>query len=116
MQELQKHAKPELHQFGRSSFYAKESACSQPEDSHLTSYDFPKYTSLRTSAFEPATYSATTEFETEKHPVMSAVRQSSDNSVIQEEVVIKITDKEFVAGPSYIVPVQQYDDDDDGDD
>lgn len=115
MQELQNHTKPESNMFGRSTFYTKESSSSQFEDFDPTKYDFPKYTSHGTSAFEHATYSPTTEFETEKHPVVSSESQSIDKSVIQEEPVIKIWEKEIVAGPSYTVPVQQYDDDDDDD-
>lgn len=113
MQELQKRTKPESDMFGRSTFLTKESTSSHPEDLDPNSYDFPKYTSHRTSAFESASYTPRAEYETEKHPIMGSESQSVDKSVIQEEPVTKICDKEIVAGPSYKASVQQYDDDDD---
>ncbi|KAF5955490.1 hypothetical protein HYC85_008346 [Camellia sinensis] len=118
MKELQKRTKAETDWFGRGTSYVRESANTWQEPfDHVPSDDAPGNMSPRTLAFEPATaYSVTTEFETVKHPVVSTDMQIVDKSVIEEEPVMKTKDKDFVAGPSFKVPVQNYDEDDDDDD
>lgn len=47
---------------------------------------------------------------------MSSKTQSIDKSIIQEEPVTEIWDKEIVAGPSYKASVQKYVNEEDDDD
>ncbi|XP_059631161.1 uncharacterized protein LOC132274032 [Cornus florida] len=113
MQELQKRKKVESDWFGRSTSYSKESPQSWQDDfGPPSSDDTPRNMSHGAFTFEPSTYSATTEFETDKHPVVTSEIQIIDKSVIEEEPVIKTRVKDFVAGPS-LVPAQKYDEDDD---
>ncbi|KAA8537869.1 hypothetical protein F0562_027551 [Nyssa sinensis] len=114
MQELQKRTKPEADWFGRSTSYLKESDNSLQDDYGADSFDYTPSGNMSSRAFpfEHENYPVTTEFETEKHPVVSTEIQVIDKSVIEEEPVKK-TEEDFVAGPSYNVPVQNYEDDED---
>ncbi|XP_058218764.1 uncharacterized protein LOC131329575 [Rhododendron vialii] len=117
MQELQKRTKTET---GGTSC-AKESA-NRWNNRWEEPFDDPPFDdtsgnmSVRTFAFEPATYSVTTEFETEKNPAASTEIRIVDKSFIEEEPVIKTRDVDLVAGPSFKVPIQNYDDEDEDDD
>ncbi|KAI8550105.1 hypothetical protein RHMOL_Rhmol06G0078500 [Rhododendron molle] len=121
MQELQKRTKTETGSFGRGTSCAKESA-NRWNNRWEEPFDDPPFDdtsgnmSVRTCAFEPATYSVTTEFETEKHPVASTEIGIVDKSVIEEEPMIKTRDVDLVAGPSFKAPIQNYDDEDEDDD
>lgn len=121
MQELQKRTKTETGSFGRGTSCAKESA-NRWNNRWEEPFDDPPFDdtsgnmSVRTFAFEPSTYSVTTEFETEKHPVASTEIGIVDKSVIEEEPVIKTRDVDLVAGPSFKAPIQNYDDEDEDDD
>lgn len=121
MQELQKQTKTETDSFGRGTSYANESAnrwnhrWEEPFDN--PSFDgTPRSMSVQTFAFEPTTYSVTTEFETEKHPVASTELGIVDKSVIEEEPVKNTREVDFVAGPSFKTPIQNYDEEDEDDD
>ncbi|KAL8096257.1 uncharacterized protein LOC141708434 [Apium graveolens] len=115
MQELQKRLKPESFQIRSSTLYAKESSCLHDVDFDPYSPRFRKFTDSLTSAFESPTCAAT-ESEVEKYPAVSSESPTVDKSVIREEPVTRTTEKEVVAGPSHKGSIQQYDDDEDGDD
>ncbi|KAK9270614.1 hypothetical protein L1049_026196 [Liquidambar formosana] len=102
MQELQKQTKQKQDWPGRSTFYSNESKNSQQEDLIPDSfcYAHTENTPHRTFAFDSASFSVTSDVETDKHPVESSDMKIIDKSVIEEKLVIKTEDK----------------DDDDGDD
>lgn len=116
MQQLQKRIKTEKGSFGRGSSYEKESA-NRWNNRWEEPFDDPPFDDTHGNiAFESATYSVTTEFETEKHPVASTEIEIVDKSVIEEEPVIKTRDLDLVAGPSFKAQMQNYDDNDEDDD
>lgn len=116
MQELQKRSKPESDWSPRSTSLTKERAYSVQENNNPTSSESPYGNrSLSSSAFEHTiTDCKITDSETQKHTVASCENEIVDKSVIQEEGVTMTTaDQSLSAGPSYKVPVQEYDDDGD---
>ncbi|EEF52253.1 conserved hypothetical protein [Ricinus communis] len=101
MKELHKQIKPENDWYGRSNTYENDTG------NNLLHEDFGY---ARTYDFEPTT-SRATDYETEKHPVVSTDMQFIDKSVIEEKPVIKLENKDLLVGRSSKVPVPNYEDD-----
>lgn len=101
MQELHKQTKPENDWFGQGTYHANDGAVLHE-----------KFEYGRTFNFEPAT-SMATDYETQKHPVVSADMEFIDKSVIEEKPVTKIVNKDVLASQSSKVLVPNYEDDED---
>ncbi|XP_057974911.1 uncharacterized protein LOC131162446 [Malania oleifera] len=114
MQELQKRTKQEQgwsrggtpHSKDCSNLWKEDFVCSS--SCNACSENMP----FRTNAFESAA-SATTDIETEKHPVVSSEMQIIDKSVIEEKPMIWTKDKDVAPGSSSKVILQTYEDDGD---
>ncbi|KAF2309615.1 hypothetical protein GH714_004295 [Hevea brasiliensis] len=101
MQELHKQTKPENDWFGKGTCNANDNAVLHEE-----------FECVRTFDFEPATNMAT-DYETQKHPVVSSDMQFIDKSVIEEKPETKIVNKDVLASQSSKVLLPNYEDDED---
>lgn len=115
MQELQKQTKEDQHWLSTSILQAKRSAESSPRDNSVThsNEDSPHFRSMSNviSPFESTVQHMPVRYETVKH---SFDIEFVDKSVIKEDPVPKLEEKQIVVGTSTLR--HDYDDGDDSDD
>ncbi|XP_051124566.1 uncharacterized protein LOC127246941 [Andrographis paniculata] len=111
MQELHKQTKGESYWSGTTSFNCKENAYSPLDKFMMFSDQNEQNVSDQVCATESSSNQTTTEDEIEK-PVVNEI-EFIDKSVISEDPSPKLQDKEMVASSSFVIPVQD-DNDDDG--
>ncbi|KAK6160590.1 hypothetical protein DH2020_003971 [Rehmannia glutinosa] len=110
MQELQKRTKEESYWLGLSTYHSKETTDS-PRQNFTTHFDEDGRFGNVSEPISPAESSM---HEIDKHPVNEI--EFVDKSVIKEDPMPKLQEKEMILGSSVEKPVQDYDNDDDDDD
>ncbi|XP_077233874.1 uncharacterized protein LOC143876115 [Tasmannia lanceolata] len=80
LQELQNRTKQNPDKSGRSTSFTREA----PQEQLITPYVSPETGPSRTFTFEPTTTVSTSDFETEKHPIVTTEMKIIDKSAIEE--------------------------------
>lgn len=114
VQELQKQTKEDNDWLGLDNFHPKEKFYFPQADTDSTSCEgtTPRYVSHVAYSLEPLTTQMRSDCEIEKHPIECSEVQFIDKTVIEEDPANK-REKDLVIGPSYKVPVQEFDEDND---
>ncbi|KAL3514420.1 hypothetical protein ACH5RR_027137 [Cinchona calisaya] len=114
MHELQKQTKPESDWLGRHTFDSEESIYFPYENLDPTSYEDerPRYMPQMAYPLESTPSQVTSDSEPEKHPHESSEIQYIDKSASEEDPTSKTGSKSLI-GPSYKVPVDEYDEHED---
>ncbi|KAF6136881.1 hypothetical protein GIB67_018920 [Kingdonia uniflora] len=110
MQDLQNRMKPEPERSGSGTFFPNSL-----QEEHLSSpsNSLTNTTPLETFSFEPIISSETSDFETEKHAVVSTEIQIVDKSVVEEESISTDNNRDVPIGSSFKAFDQKYEEDGD---
>ncbi|KOM56663.1 hypothetical protein LR48_Vigan10g255500 [Vigna angularis] len=113
MQELHKQTKPDFEIFGRSASYPKDNARYNELTPSLLDDAYSDDMPNQTYGYRTTSFSARTDYETDKYMVETSGTHLTDKSVIEEKSIIKTDNKDPKCGrPSQII-IKDYDEDDD---